>query len=271
MQHFEKIVGCDNLLYVWFLAMFTRIDILLVSENTRTDLKTVADKIKLEIEKVETIANRFDANSEINKLNESAYLKPCVVSDELFQIISECLMYTSKTLGYFDITVNSLNKFSSGISNIELDNSTRAIRFLHPDVKIDLSGFVKGAVLRAIRILLFKENIHNALINIGNSSVLAIGNHPSGSGWKVSLPDLGELNNALLKNQCLTTSGNSVSTKWPIKNPITGDPVRVQQSLSVITSDPALGEVLAKVLYMACDDEKLLILNNFDEKIKLGF
>lgn len=269
MQYLENLVGDNKLLYAWFSAMFTRVDILLVSEIARDDLKVIADKIMNEIEKVEAIANRFDENCEISKVNNTAYFKPCPISDELFHIIDECLKYSTQTLGYFDITINSLNGFTGGISNIVLDNSNNTICFLHADVKLDLSGFIKGYVLRAIRRILYEENIQNGLINMGNSSVLAIGNHPHGHGWKVSAPDAESVNEYVLFNQCLTTSGNSEQTKWPIQKPQTRETIVNRSTLSVITDDPAVGEVLSKALYIANSDDKQLILNQFDKKIKL--
>ena len=268
MQHLEKLIGDNKLLYAWFSAMYTRVDILLVSEITGHNLKEIADRIKFEVEKVEAIANRFDEHSEISRINNSAYLKPCLVTDEMYKIIDECLLYTSKTLGFFDITVNSLNKFTGGTSNIVLDNSTQSIRFLHADVKLDLSGYIKGYVLGTIRNILFEENILNALINMGNSSILAVGNHPHGKGWKVGIPDAESVNEFILFNQCLTTSGNKEQTKWPIQKPQTGETIVDQSTLSVITYDPALGEVLSKALFIATSEEKEMILKNFDEKIK---
>jgi thiamine biosynthesis lipoprotein len=190
MQYREKLFDdSKKLLYAWFSAMFTRIDIMLLTDNSGHDLKKLAEKIQTEIERVEMITSRFDKNSEISWINNSAYGNSCKISPELFHIIDECLMYNSKTLGYFDITVNSINGFTKGITNIQLNQRDKTLRFLHPDLKLDLSGFIKGYVLRAIRNLIQADNINNALINIGNSSILALGNHPNGSGWKISLPE----------------------------------------------------------------------------------
>ena len=150
-----------------------------------------------------------------------------------------------------------------------IDNSNNTIWFLHADVKLDLSGFIKGYVLRAIRRMIFEENIHNGLINMGNSSVLAIGNHPHGQGWKVSISGNEHGNEYVLFNQCLTTSGNKEQTKWPIKKPQTLKEIVSATSLSVITDDPAVGEVLSIALYIANKIDKQLILKQFDESVKL--
>lgn len=267
MQYIEKLAGDKKLMYAWFLAMFTRVDIILVSDIARNDLKSITEKIKIEIEKLEAIANRFDDKSEISKVNNTAFHTLYAISSELFEIIDECLTYTALTLGYFDITVNSKNAFTGGSSSVFLDKTAQGIRFLHADVQLDLSGFVKGYVLRNIRNILIEANITDALINIGNSSILAMGNHPHGEGWKVSTFNTVSPIENVLHNQCFTTSGNNEKTIWPILKPQTHETVAPKSALSVITDDPAIGEVLSKALYVASDDERKLILNNFDEKI----
>ena len=261
MQYSQKLFN-DNkkLLYAWFSAMFTRVDVLISAEDTRDDLVFIAEQIKNEIERVEIFANRFDENSEISQINSTAYLETRKVSAELVAIIDECLLYNKKTLGYFDITVNSVNGYKDGKDAIVIDSDKQTIRFQHPDVRLDLSGYIKGYALRAVRKLLEKENIHNALINVGNSSILALGNHPCGDGWKISFPDLNTTTECVLHDECLTTSGNKEQTQWPILLPNTGQKIVKKQPFSVITDDPATGEALSIALYIANKEEEKLIL-----------
>ena len=268
MQYSQKLFD-DNkkLLYAWFSAMFTRVDILISADGSRNDLINVVEQIKNELERVEAFANRFDENSELSLINRSAFANNVTVSSELFDIIDECLLYTKKTLGYFDITVNSTNGFKDGTSNINLDTENHTIKFLHPDIRLDLSGFIKGYALRAVRNLLLNENIHNALINVGNSSILALGNHPCGEGWKISSSDIKTINECVLHDECLTTSGNKEQTKWPILQPNTGQPIAIKQQVSVITDDPATGEVLSTALYVATNENKGLILMGLKGKV----
>lgn len=261
MLYSQKSINGNTLFYSWFQAMHTRIDVLLYAENSLEYLKSLAEKLKIEIERLEHLANRFDENSELSQLNSKAFENAIPISNELFQIIEECLVFNKKTLGYFDITINSKNNFSNGISNILVNTENQTIRFLHPDVQLDLSGFIKGYALRAIKSILYDNNINNALINIGNSSVLATGNHPHGKGWKINsnLQDISR--ECELQNQCLTTSGNTNNTKWPIQKPMTRKAVENYPMLSVITDDPATGEALSKALYIANEQEKVEILN----------
>jgi thiamine biosynthesis lipoprotein len=247
--------------------MHTRIDVLLYAEHSLEQLKLTAEKVKIEIESLEQIANRFDENSELSQLNSKAFENSIPISSELFQIIEECINYNHNTLGYFDITVNSKNGHNRGISNIQLNKENQTLRFLHPDVQVDLSGFIKGYALRAIKSMLYNDKINNALVNIGNSSVLAIGNHPHGTGWKINSNQQEIAGKCILHNQCLTTSGNTIKTKWPIQKPITRKATENLPLLSVITEDPAIGEVLSKALYIANDQEKLEILKHLKGQI----
>lgn len=267
MQYSQKLFG-DNkkLLYAWFSAMFTRVDVLISADVTRDDLVFIAEQIKNEIERVEKVTNRFDENSEISQINNTAFVETRMVSAELFAIIDECLLYNQKTLGYFDITVNSVNG-KAGVGAILMNSDNQTIKFMHPDVKLDLSGYIKGYALRAVRNLLEKENIHNALINIGNSSILALGNHPCGNGWKISFPELNTASQCVLHDECLTTSGNKDQTKWAILQPHTGKKIVKNHPISIITDDPATGEVLSIALYIANKNEKELIFKQLKGRL----
>lgn len=268
MQYSQKLFDNNkNLLYAWFSAMFTRVDILISADCSRNDLIYIAEKIKNEIDRVEAFANRFDEKSELSFINRNAFVNKIDVSAELFNIIDECLLYNKKTLGYFDITVNSNYGFTDGVANVHLDFEKQTIKFLHPDVMLDLSGFIKGFSLRAVHNLLIKDNIDNALINIGNSSILAMGNHPCGEGWKISSPGIQISNECVLLNECLTTSGNNDQTLWPIVQPYTGKSVVKNQPVSVITNDPATGEVLSTALYAATDEDKNRILKRLKARV----
>lgn len=264
MQYSEKILaGGKQLFYAWFSAMFSRVDLVLFSEESRTDLKEISQSIKDQIDEVEALANRFNPESELSKLNAHAFDNEVIVSSELYQIIVECLEFNKQTSGYFDITVNSLNGLRAGAAAIQLQSERLSIRFLHPDLLIDFSGFIKGYALRSIRRVLNKNGIKHALISLGNSSVMAVGNHPFGKGWKVNHPDAVKQEGCVLIDQCLTTSGNKAEAKWPVIHPVSGEAVEVKPAVSVITDDPAIGEVLSTALYVAESDEKNVLLERF--------
>ena len=86
---------------------------------------------------------------------------------------------------------------------------------------------------------------------MGNSSVLALGNHPVGSGWKV--------NNILLHDECLTTSGNDSPERRHIVSPRNGKLVEGVQQIAVVTSNGAIGEILSTALSADGEQRKALM------------
>jgi len=267
MQYSQKKIS-DNkqLFYAWFSAMYTRVDLIFCTEAERKDLKDIAQNISDQIDSIESMANRFNEGSELSTLNAGAYENEMSVSEELFGILADCQSYHQQSSGYFDITVNSLNGYKDGVAAVQLNPEKQTVRFLHPDVQLDLSGYIKGYALRTVKQLLEKENITDALVSMGNSSVLALGNHPFGKGWKVSRPETDTRTTCVLFNECLTTSGNQAQTKWPVLNPLSGKAVEEKSPVSVITDDPAVGEVLSTALYVADNEQKAILLKIFNAK-----
>jgi len=249
--------------------MHTRIDMLLYAGISHDNLELIASAVQDKINRIEVIANRFDSGSELFYINKNAFAKPCAISEKLAEMIRECLLFHKKTFSCFDITVNSFNRFRSGTDYIDLDSENKRIAFQHPDVQIDLNGYVKGYALRAVAQTLRENYIPNALISMGNSSILAIGNHPHGEGWNVGLDPAYKKNNTAITlfNECLTTSGNGLNNQRHIINPVTGEFVDEKDTVSVVTSDPALGEILSTAFFVADTFHRQLMLEQLPVRL----
>ena len=257
-----------GMLYAWFMAMHTRIDIILC-HKPEEELKDVARRIKFELTELEKLANYYDTESELYKLNQHASDHPVTVSKELYGMINTALQYRASTLGCFNISVQSLNYHSDTWRNIKLLPDFTSIYFQEPGIRIDLSGFLKGYALDKIKGILAENEITDALISLGNSSVLAIGNHPHGEGWKVGFNHslaATDRKEVLLRNECLTTSGNDSKERKHIISPIKGKPVEGMKHIAVVTTGGAEGEVLSTALFVATPEERNKILESFDVK-----
>ena len=246
IQHlYSQISTESSVFYAWFEAMHTRIDIVLCNLDEESS-NILLDNIVNEIQQVELLSNRFDPQSELSHVNRLAALNPYKISNELYSILEKCLDYKELTFGAFDITIQSFNNYRQGIENVVLDSGSKTISFNNPNVQIDLNGFIKGYALDKIKSLLLDAKCNNALINMGNSSILALGNHPNGKGWKVNLPE--SVNEFVtLHNQCLTNSGNSTN-HLHIINPQTAKAGCITAINSVITDNASDGEVLSTSL-----------------------
>ena len=116
------------------------------------------------------------------------------------------------------------------------DSGSRSgyLRLHNPSIILDLSGILKGYALERLRPLLPEYGITDALINLGNSSILSLGQNPS------DIPS----------GQCLTTSGNATADRRHIRNPLTGEYVTGQRTVSVTTPDAIDGEILATTRFI---------------------
>lgn len=270
MESFQKIYknyqNNRSILYAWFEALHTRIDIILCDKSENESTNTV-NTIKEELTKIERIGNRFDPNSEISKINQFASKKAIHISPNLFHIVKDCVDYHFKTEGCFDITINSVNYTQSNVSFIKLDQQNLSILFENENTKIDLNGYLKGYALDKVKEIIKLSDVQDALINLGNSSICGIGNQPNGNGWKVDIESSicdNETDRAIiLHNKCFTTSGNLFENRKHIKSPETGLYVEDVKSVSVITDSGTEGEVLSTALFVADKEKRERILKTF--------
>ena len=242
----QQLSGGSLLLYSWFEAMHTRMDLMLWdSRADEASLQNLSSEICDEVCRIEKMGSCYLQDSELTGINTAVVGSPVTISHELYEILSVCLDFSVRTDGYFDIAA------SPGVSiplreKIVLGTDYTVIRML-PDVRLNLSGFLKGYSLDRAVELVRKANVRNALLNFGNSSVFALGNHPSGSGWPVA--DL--IGNVyVLHDECLTTSGNETDERRHIINPLTGQYIEGRGVASVVTTSAAEGEVESTVAFI---------------------
>lgn len=243
-------MGRVSLLYTWFEAMHTRVDLLLYhSDFSERELLLLADGIQNEVVRIETFGSRFLPCSEVSVVNASIPGVWINISVELLQIISDCIDYAVKTDGLFDITATSESVGMPLSEKLEIDLDRCAVRRLSASVHIDLSGYLKGYALGSSLNLLRKNGVNNALLSFGNSSVYGMGNHPCGNGWPVSTKFCPEKVYRLC-NACLTTSGNHAESRQHIIHPLTGELVGGKREVSVLTDRPEEGEVMSIVRFL---------------------
>lgn len=251
MEHLYRRLGADKaLLYAWFEAMHTRIDVLLWQYEASKDfLLQMVEAVRAEVERIESWGSCFRPDSEVSSLNVGEVGCWQNVSSELCQVLSDCIGYSESTGGLFDITASSVCWGVPISSKIEVNAERQVVRRLSESAFVNLSGYLKGYALKCSMAIIRAGGIRNALVNFGNSSVYALGNHPCGDGWAVSA---GAIPGVVytLKDCCLTTSGNASETRKHIVNPLTGELVGGKKEVSVVTDSPEAGEVNSIVRFL---------------------
>ena len=222
-----------NRYYAWFEALHTRVDILLLGPQPEQVFGAVCERMRECLAAVEQMGNRFNPDSELSRAVAGATVRPMPLSANLYTLLHRCLQAHRDTGGLFDITVCSPHFEPGFMRYVEL-TSDRCLRLHRPGLVVDLSGVLKGYALEQLRRLLTGEGIANALVNLGNSSILSLGDNPSD----------------IAPGHCLTTSGNATAGRRHIMNPLTGRYVEGQREVSVTTADGVEGEVQSIVAFI---------------------
>ena len=234
--------------------MGTQLDVLLVGDNEKT-LSFIWQILEAEVSRLHLLMSCFEEKGELYNINKQAHSRYIAVSTELWKIFQDCFYHNKLTQGYFDITLGNQEK-------IYLDKDNHTIQFLDLETKLDLGAYGKGYALSRIRSILLDNKIENALINFGNSSILALGKHPSGDYWPISLNDpySGKLlKNFKLKDTSLTVSGNTPSHTQHILNPVTKEFIESRKIVAIQTFSPLEGEVIStSSMFLDTKDFELL-------------
>lgn len=243
MDYIYRKVEDYGIFYAWFEAMHTRIDFIMWDLGLKeSDFCQILNKVKKEILRIEMFANCFNHESELSVINGTAVNKWTDVSKELCDILFNCIYYNFQSGGLFDIAVDMRLKGIPINEKYEVDMDNLRVRRLHDFTCLNLSGFIKGYALSSIIKQIIPLGLKNGMFSLGNSSIYCMGNHPHGEGWFVSnVTEPGK--KILLRDECLTTSGNFSNNRKHIINPITGNFVLGKHEISVITQDPEYGEV----------------------------
>lgn len=240
-------------------VMGTQLDVLLVGGESDL-LAAVWNEIEAEVVRLDKKLNQFDPESDVSRINREAGQFPVSVDTELWEILQDCKRYHASTAGYFDITIQNFNQ-------VLLSEADKSIFFFSESLHIDLGGYGKGYALSKISCIIEQYNIEKALVNFGNSSVLAVGTHPCGEYWPISLDNpytKERVADLKLCNRSLSTSGNMPSHPLHIINPCTGQYVADRRMVSVVAKDPVVAEVLTTALMVAGDDLIPGIADKFD-------
>lgn len=218
-------------------AMGTVVSMTVYSE----DAETVQDEMLAEIRYLEeNILSKKIASSEIGRVNAEAGSEDGTpVSDFCGDLLLECLALTLSSENAFDPTIGPLIQLwnideqavtesaavpskeeidkalaACGLDKINLIKNADGYRvFLKEGASIDLGAVGKGMALEILRNMLKeKQEVKGAVVTIGGS-VLAYGEKPDGSDWKVGIVDpftAGESLGVLTvpAGYCVSTSGD---------------------------------------------------------------
>ena len=254
----------------------------LVSVELWHDKRLQAEKcislVMTNMRRIDSAMSPYKADSELSQLNRTAANRAVKVSQELFQLISQANRISEQTEGKFDISFasagrlydyrkatrpnnNELKQLLPAINyrHIQLNARKQTIRFLHPQVYIDLGGIAKGhAVDQAIRILQ-QCGIKQALVSAGGDSRIL--GDKQGLPWMTGIRHPRQKNGYVvvlpLTDTAISTSGDyeryfiEDGVRYHhIISPQSGLPARTARSVSVLGQDATTTDALSTAIFV---------------------
>ncbi|CAL81930.1 FAD:protein FMN transferase [Clostridium botulinum] len=196
-----------------------------------------ADKaVQASVDKISDIENKMSLNistSEVNKINKNAGIVPVKVSKNTFDVVKASLIYSEKSKGSFDITVEPLvSLWGIGTdkaripSKDEINNALKLINYKDVIINekestvmlkrkgqaIDLGAIAKGYTADELKKVLLNYNVSSAFLSLGGN-VYVLGNKPDKTLWKIGVQNPLEprgdyLGIVSVSDKSVVTSGN---------------------------------------------------------------
>lgn len=276
-----------------FFAMGTRFNAVFPSLDMELE-DIIFQKLRDEVYRVELLLSYFDQDSDVFKINNRTKNENINVNIELFRIIEICRQFYYLTGGSFDITMRPLVNFwrqqnsdfidqemltevkkTIGFQKIFMDSNNCTISFEDFNCELDFGGFGKGYALEKVKQILNENEIENAFINFGESSILALGKHPNGDCWKIGInnylsPGQPVHSFEIIDGSVSTSSNFTICDDGRLKeniniiNPKTCFPEKSFKTISVASASPIQSEILSTA-FLSMEKEKIKsAINQFD-------
>ena len=236
-----------------------------------------------EVERMEDLLSTWDPSTPMSRLNATPVDTPVEFGDELRDLLSEVMQWSTRTGGAFDPTVGALVDAwdlrgegrvpaqqalsaaleAAGPAAMGVDATAGTLTRRHSAAWIDTGAFGKGAALRQAAHILRAPGIRRALLDLGGQ-VLALADETA-EPWLVSVahPTHRLEAAATLRLAGVSAATSGTSERWievdgrrygHILDPRTGMPVPSWGSVTVVSADPLVADILSTALYVMGPD-----------------
>lgn len=241
----------------------------------------------------EQTLSRTIEGSDVWKINH-AEGQPVEVSDDTVAILQCAGKISGMTGGAFDVTiapVSTIWDFTSGKAELpDAEEIARAVELvdytkialegntvtLPAGMMIDLGGIAKGYIADRIKAYLGKRGVKHAILSFGGN-VVAIGNKPDGTDWKVGIQDIdGKTGDYMMVSR--NSDGSSVTSGiyergfdldgvryhhllstengWPVQNELA--------AVTVFSKSSMEGDALSTAAFVLGTEEGRKLINSLD-------
>ena len=262
-------------------VMGTLVEITVSGDEDEDYARDAATEAMRECERIERVFSRYDAGSELTRVNREAFRAPVAASGELLGLVARGIAYGKASGGAFSILLQpviDLWKICGGEGRVpsaleleaalelcderrvRLDLEHGTIEFDREGVQLNFDGLAKGYAVDAMLTLLRRREIRAAMVNVGTSSIGVI------SEWNLSVRHPGNRDvvatNFILDRSAASTSssgerGFSITGNWycDVIDGRDGTPKSDVASATAVGESSELLEAASKILLLrGCQD-----------------
>ncbi|MEY4667525.1 MAG: hypothetical protein RL518_224 [Pseudomonadota bacterium] len=228
-------------------------------------------------EHLDNVLSTWKPESPVSRFNRDRSITLRPVDPDLYALVDQARQLAEKTDNAFTIGVRPLVEMWESAARTGIMPSPSAVARVKnlitpskilssppsnlgkgaPGVRIETGGIGKGYAVDAMRAYLTSRGIEHAFINLGRSSIAAIGAPPGASGWKIelALTDTSSEGTIELRDETLSVS-RAKGTPFVVNgvqyahifDPRTGTPVSTSRGAAIRGRSATEGEAFVKYL-----------------------
>lgn len=283
-----------------YFYMDTYIVVKIYSKNEKTANRVLdnIDKIYSEYHQLTDRYNSYEGINNVYYLNNNQTNQEYIEIDKrLYDIIKYGKNWYSKTNNLLNINMGNIldiwKKYRDNKEGVPTIEELTSVKLFTPDdiilknnkiknnkLNLDLGALAKGYTTQVVADYIEEKGFDKYLINAGGNVI--VGNHYNNEAYKIGLEDPNNKNNIYkvikANNKSVVTSGGYErfyeydNKKYNhIIDPKTLYPADYMKSVTVITENSKLGEILSTYLFLIPVDEGQKIINEMDNVEAIWF
>ena len=269
-----SLVSCSSVNNQPYEQSEIKMDTFMTLKASGANAKTAVQESFNRIDELDKMASPNISTSDVSKINNAAGKEYVKVHPEILKMVKTSIQYSKLSGGAWDISIGPLiNLWGIGTTNervpsdseikaklqlvgydkISINETDSSIMLQKQGMSIDLGGIAKGFATDEVLKIFKKYNIKNGLLDLGGSSMYAIGNNENNLPWSVGIKHPRSENSQdylgiiKISNQALSTSGDyeryfikNGKRYHHILNPFTGYPTDNGVISDTIVTDGSL-------------------------------
>lgn len=283
----------------------TMMDTVITLKAYGPNAKAAVDESFKRVDELDKLASTTINTSDVYKINAAAGKEYVKVHPEIIKMIETSIKYSKLSGGAFDITTGPIinlwgigtdeerlpsdseikSKLSLvGYNNISINKSDNSVMLQKTGMAIDLGGLAKGFAADEVLKIYDKYGIKKGLINLGSSTIYALGTNQDGKPWSVGIkhPRNDDSSTYLgiirISNQALSTSGDyerffikngkryhhimNSATGYPADTGVMSDTIIINNS---VPDKNMVADILTTTVFVMGPEKGIQFANNIED------